>query len=529
MTTANALVKGLEPYPPILTVNARKGHRAAGYGRISEARFGESAGVVEQGRIVGRLALRRDLDLVAWFPDNNKSAMKPGTYRPEFEALLEMVERGELDFILVDRTDRLYRLVKELVASRRMPDGSERPGLTDALKDANVLVYSEKNGDVDLSTADGRMVANIMGSVAQRESEAKGERVTDNARARAQRGRYLGGNRRFGYQHSSTRIVLVTLEDGTIDEVVRPSGPLELVPAEAEAIAWAYSAVLVGVSLEAVAREWRLRELTGPTGARLTATGVRDVLLRPMNAGLAVYKGTELGLASELDPNGVGLPVIVDVETWRTARAILLDPSRKTGRGRPTVTLLGQVLRCAVCLAEPEPDRGGRMSVRRHRAGNRQPIYTCRPSHVHRSQAELDEAMEAVVGRHLVANAAKLRRSVAGARTRGAAAKLERRAEALRGKLAGYQAAAGDMEPADYAAATRAVRAELAELDKRAVQVADRPATLGIVQSEDIAAAWAAAPVEVKRTVIRECVDRILVRRAAPGGPVTAGVKVFWR
>lgn len=246
--------------------------------------------------------------------------------RPRFQAMLQAVRRGEIDVVLVWAVDRLYRRLADLLE------------LTNALGD--VPVYAVRSGDIDLSTADGRLHANLLGSVAQHESEKKAERVRAAAERRARAGRFPGGARRFGYRHSE-----VDLSTG--------KRTLELIPAEADAIAWAYRHVTAGGSLEAVCREWRDRGLVGPRGAPFTGVSVRDVLLRPMNGGLGVYRGEIVGKS--------GAPAIVDEETFRTARAVLSDPRRRTNVGRPVLSLLSGLLRCGVC--------GARMSSRYRRRG----------------------------------------------------------------------------------------------------------------------------------------------------------------
>ena len=91
--------------------------------------------------------------------------------------------------------------------------------------------------------------------------------------------------------------------------------------------------------MHAVTREWRSRGLTGPQGAEFTPTAVRDVLLRAANAGLSVHKGQVVGTGE--------WPAITDPDTWAAVRALLTDPSRYTGRGRPAAHLLSGILICA--------------------------------------------------------------------------------------------------------------------------------------------------------------------------------------
>lgn len=488
-------------------------NRAAIYSRISEDRDGEAEGVDRQREACEKLAANRGLDIVAYYEDNDRSAMSGK--RPAYESLVAAIRAGQIDVILCVRTDRLYRRLAELI------------GLTEVLKTANVPVFTAKSGDVDLSTADGRMRANIMGSVSQHSSEIQGERVADAAEQRAKRGRYNGGQRRFGYRQASSTIRRVRdRATGEYTDKEVPAGPLVLVPEEAEAIAWGYELIARGGSLEAICREWRSRGLTGPQGATFTGTAVRGVLLRPINGGIATHKGEELdGVTPEA-------PAIVTADVFRTVRAILLDPARRNGSGRPALTLLAPVLRCAVCK--------GRMSgAQRARAANGtvDMVYQCvtRASvygsggHVSRLRRKLDPAIEELVLAYVMNRAEELRRP-AGTLS-GAVADAAAESEKLRSRLAAFQAQAADMDPADYSAATKAIRAKLAEVEKRVVAAVGTPATSALVRAEDIQRHWSGMSTDERRAVIVENVDRIEVGRGVSGvkDRTMEGVEVFWR
>ena len=169
--------------------------------------------------------------------------------------------------------------------------------------------------------------------MSQEESEVNGERISDKAR-RPRNGRVPGEKRPFGYRPRDTRTVLVRPSGGEAREVVRPAGPLVLVPEEADAIKWGYENIAKGGTLEQVVQNWRGRRLTGPQGAQFTGTAVRDVLLRPMNAGLAFREGSEIAAEDVGGSARERPPAIVDPGTWRIVRTILTDPARRRTRGR---------------------------------------------------------------------------------------------------------------------------------------------------------------------------------------------------
>jgi hypothetical protein len=358
----------------------------------------------------------------------------------------------------------------------------------------SVPVVTVRSGQVDLSTADGKTVARILGSVAQGEVEKRGERVARAARQRAEAGRFGGGTRRFGYNATMT----------------------ELVPEEAAAIESGVAALLAGGSVRGVWKDWVARGLTGPTGAALTTNAVRTTLLRPANAGLSIYRGEVVGSSSA--------PAIIDEATFLQLRALLTDPRRRTSPEGDHRTLLSGVLRCGVC--------GGpvRAHTRKRSAqAPSRPSYACVHRHVTRSREKLDAAVSDLVVAYLVKHRVALRRAPQAASK--AAQRAAAEADVLRGKLEQLAAlmAGGDLDPADYAAAARGLRARLADADARVSRHAGTPRTAKLLEADDVAAAWSAATPSVRRSIVRELIESITLPVGAPGRFSVEGVTVAWR
>lgn len=461
--------------------------RAAIYARISDARVrtardDDTAGVERQVEDCRALATARGFEVVAEYVDNNRSAYS-GRSRPEYERMLDDIAAGRVDVIVVWATDRLYR---------RLSDLEE---LVEALHGVDVATCH--SGEVNLDTADGRLHARMLGTVALHSSEKAGERVARAAEQRARKGGFNGGKRRFGYT-----------KDGTA-----------LVEPEADALRWAYGHVLDGGSIGSVTREWTSRGLTGPGGGKLADPAVRDYLLRPMNAGLSVYQGTEVGRTN--------LPTVVDEARWRAVRAILTDPARRSTVGRPPKTLLTPFLRCAVCDG---PMSGGTRTETRRKPPEdgtrprRRAVYMCRAGHTQRSRDRLDEAIGAIV-------VAYLERERLDLTPREGGSDLAREAESLRMERTALEDAftRGDLDVAAYALGIRANTARRDALDARTVTGA--PAmTRSIVGADDVAAAWDAATVDARREVVRVVIDRIEVGpNPHPGTFDLSAVSIVWR
>jgi DNA invertase Pin-like site-specific DNA recombinase len=467
------------------------------YTRISDDRTGVAASPARQRRAITAEAAGEGRAITHWFEDLSKSALKGP--RPAFDALLAACEQHPVRRVWVLHDDRLIR----------EGDEDDLPRIIRVLAPAKITIRSVESSDLKLWQAEGKMSARVRNAVNGYESERKRERVMIATQDRARKGRFPGGQRRFGYRQRDTRIVRYQDDDGTITETERPAGPLVLVPAEAQAIADGYAAIAEGGTLYAVAKDWRGRGLTGPAGAEFTDVSVREVLLRAANAGLSAYKGKIVGTGD--------WPAIVDPDTYETVKAILTDSSRRRGVGKPATTLLAGVLKCGKCGGRLN---GGFRGVRED--GTPRLNYRCRACYLSRARTPLDEAVAELVAGHVQASASALTRPRKTAPR--AVAKAIGEAAKLRGQIDGYRARAADFDPADLAGILRTLRAKLAKAEAKIVKDAGKPASHALVASGDVLAAWIALDTEGRRTVIAEQVESIVA--GAPGRP---DVEVFWR
>src|SRR3954447_214978 len=177
-----------------LATMAEKPTRAAIYARISDDKEGHEAGVsrqVEDCRALAeRLgwALNPDTDPV--LIDNDISAStRSKARRPAFDRLLDGVSTGEYDGILYYSNSRLTRRP------------SEYEGVIRLVEDTGVRLPTVASGQIDLTTADGRMIGRTLAAQDAAEAERIGERVK---RAFKQRREIYGRpnpiRRAFGFQ-----------------------------------------------------------------------------------------------------------------------------------------------------------------------------------------------------------------------------------------------------------------------------------------------------------------------------------------
>src|SRR6266568_426008 len=220
-----------------MTVQGRDGRRDVGYARISDDRTGENASVQRQIRVVEAYAATFGRRIDEWYIDKDKSASKPNVVRKEYERLLADAKLDTVGAVWALTDDRVYRGVDEV------------PRLSRAFGPRKIVIRCAESSDLDLSQSEGQLSAEIRGAVSGHESRRKKERVVLAAEDRANKGRFGGGTRRFGFTQTDTRTQRTMDEAGNVTEVERPSGPLVLVPEEADAIASGYEAIANGDSL----------------------------------------------------------------------------------------------------------------------------------------------------------------------------------------------------------------------------------------------------------------------------------------
>jgi site-specific DNA recombinase len=156
------------------------------YTRISEDIAGEGLGVARQEQDCRVLADRRGWTVAGVYEDNDVSAFTTKVKRPEFERLMEDLERGYLDGLVVYDLDRFARQPLDLERSIRIFDSRK-------------LVFATVQSDIDLSTSDGRTMARIMVAFANKSSMDTSRRVRRKHLELARTGVPTGGWRPFGY------------------------------------------------------------------------------------------------------------------------------------------------------------------------------------------------------------------------------------------------------------------------------------------------------------------------------------------
>ena len=463
--------------------------RAVIYCRISQDRTGAGLGIDRQREDCEALANRNGWDVVEVYVDNDISAYS-GKKRPGYRQMLADLDEGTATVVIVWHTDRLTRSIVEL---EEYIDLSERRG---------IATHTVQAGTVDLATPSGRMTARILGAVARQESEHKGHRVARARQQRALAGEWAGGIRPFGWG-APTGEVRQKVDRKTGEEVEVPElDMMKAVPEEAEALRYWTDQILSGASIRSLVKWCADKGITTTRGNPVSHTDMRDMLLRPRNAGIAVYRGEEVG-RGKWDP-------IVEETKYRAVAAILKDPSRTTTPGAAPKWLGSILYRCGrgECPHFVYVTQSG---------GRRFPSYRCQTGHGGGRRAEIvDQYVEDVVVERLSRPDAHdlLEPAPDGVDV----AALQTEAEQIRMRLRNLAGkyGAGEIGDMQFSVGSDTARAQLEGVTKQLARAATQDPLVGLVGAPDVRKAWKALELEQQRNVLRALVG-VTLKTPRPG------------
>lgn len=144
-----------------------------------------------------------EVELVAIVEDAGASAKTIN--RPGLTAVLAALDAGEAEGVLVAKLDRLTRSVKDL--------GTLLEGYF-----ANKFALLSVTDQIDTSTAAGRLVLNVLTSVAQWEREAIGERTSAALQHKIANGEHVGAPA-LGHRVEGGRLVRNDSETVTLQRI----------------------------------------------------------------------------------------------------------------------------------------------------------------------------------------------------------------------------------------------------------------------------------------------------------------------
>lgn len=215
---------------------------------------------------------------------------KSADNRPALQAMLQAAKEGKIQRIVVTKFDRLARNVKDLMD---IMDTLNKVGCALVLLDINV----------DTGTPTGKLIAGIMGQLAEWERSLISERVMSGKRHQATEGEYNGSRCPLGYDFANGEF--------TINEQAATVGRI-------------FDLFLSGQSINAIAKAMNETQTQTAMGGKWYASTVRTILGNGAYAGVAQWDGVEAAEVTTKDDKGnetktTPRPAIISKEVYEQA------------------------------------------------------------------------------------------------------------------------------------------------------------------------------------------------------------------
>ena len=407
------------------------------------------------------------------------SAYKEGARRPEYDAALIDLRAGRIDGIAVWRIDRLCRRAKQY---RQVLNVLEESGGR-----LFSLVEGIDTAAEGMPKATTNIILTVLVELAEMEAEATSARILLMHEDRARSGLvHRGQVRPFGHTLDWTAIVA----------------------SEAKLIREACRRILEGEGYWTIAEDWNQRGILTASGKKWTHGSMRYVLRSPRLIGKREYGGGLFDL--------VGVPLILDVDTWQRVQDVL--DTRTYQLGRRESRLASNIALCGICES---PIIGNREADGR-------PSYACRKSPTRPNACggvcATAEHVDDVIGEQVAEFLADKTRIAALLRQHAPGTEMEslhRREQELSESLLALDQALKPppgvprMSINRYYKAVTEIEVERREVHRRLA--VSREASLlaeTLAFGEDAAAEWAERPVHWKRAIVKLVTERIEIHRA---------------
>jgi len=207
--------------------------------------------------------------------------------RPSLKRLLDDIEDGLVDVVVVYKIDRLSR---SLMDFSKLVEVFDRNGVT----------FVSVTQSFNTTTSMGRLTLNILLSFAQFEREVTAERIRDKFAASRRKGMWMGGVPPMGYEVKDRKLIIKE--------------------ADATKVRWIFSRFIEIGSGTELARELAARGILTSRGNRIDKKYLYRLLNNRAYIGEAVHKGDSY--PGEHDG-------IIDRAIWDKVHAILTESPRK--------------------------------------------------------------------------------------------------------------------------------------------------------------------------------------------------------
>ncbi len=228
--------------------------------------------------------------------------------RPAFQNLLEDIDKGDVDVVVVNRLDRLSRSLADFVnlMARFNEAGVDFVSVTQNFSTTNPI---------------GRLTLNMLMSFAEFEREMIAERTREKIAAQRRRGKWTGGPSPFGYDFKEGHLLINAFESVVVVEM--------------------YQFYVDHRSALVTARLLNEKGRTTRKGRSWTKAAVLHILQNPIYAGLIPYKDERYEGEHE---------VMIPIDKWQATQDIVIEQRRiRKHRYHNGDYFLRGLLYCDIC------------------------------------------------------------------------------------------------------------------------------------------------------------------------------------
>lgn len=289
----------------------------------------EGYSIEAQRKVLNAWAVVKGASSIEEYIDEGYSAKNLN--RPAVRSLIEACKRRQLDAVIVWKSDRLTRNLRDLLMLTE-----------DVFRDHGVQFISCTE-TIDTSTPTGRLVLNVLGAFAQNERENTSERTTMVMRELAKTGKHMGGVPPYGY---------------SVDQ----DGRYVLNPAEAGGVRILFEMKLAGHSYGDIIAALDAAGYKSRSGKTFEKNTLYDMLRNEKYTGTYIYNratpadrdGRRNNRASKPEEEWEripgAMPAIITYEQWEAVKR--MTKGNKAIGGKNTaknIYVLSGLVRCGVC------------------------------------------------------------------------------------------------------------------------------------------------------------------------------------
>jgi DNA invertase Pin-like site-specific DNA recombinase len=463
--------------------------RLIGYIRVSQVRGRDGDSFISpklQRESIASYAKLHRHQIVDWKQDLDQTGSR--LERPGLEGALSAIAAGQAEGLIAAKLDRITRSVAHL---GKLLERAKTEGWNLVAVDLGL----------DMATSNGKLVANVLGSVAEWELDRR--RVSwDDAQANAvKRGVHVASRTPTGYRRKA-------------------NGQLEPDPNTAKVVRELFRRRAAGAGWTALAVFITEKGVLTPYGNRTwTPSAVAKVIHNP------AYKG-EARAGRHVNPDAH--EPLVTLAEWEAAQVRFSVPQPRNGDG----LLLSGLVRCAGCRYLTKPDKiagsdGARLGM--YRCRRRHAEGTC-SSPVSILSRVVDPYIEEMFLSALGPDGPLAIASDGNSEIESAQRQLDDAARELREYNEAVSVADVGAETFRAGIAARATRVDVARAALADAQ--RRSGQSGLPPTQDLIAVWQELSVAEKRELIAAGIDAIVVwpvgRPAGKAAPVGERVTIYW-